>query len=258
MPMLEARHLVKRFFGVTVVHDVSFEVRRGEVIGYLGPNGSGKSTTAKMLTGLLDASAGAVFFDGEDIARNPVSFRQRLGYVPEEPILYTFQSAIEYLELVGRLRELPPVLLTKKIGALLELFGLSHAANQDISSYSKGMKQKVMLISALLHDPDLLILDEPDSGLDVTTTLVLRQLVMALARRGKAVLYSSHVLELVEKACDRVIVLHQGKIVANDTVETLERLMSSGSLEEVFSQLVLRVDPERTAADIADVVVDHA
>jgi len=148
--------------------------------------------------------------------------------------------------------------LPKKIGALLELFGLSHAANQDISSYSKGMKQKVMLIAALLHDPDLLILDEPDSGLDVTTTLVLRQLVMALARRGKAVLYSSHVLELVEKACDRVIVLHQGKIVANDTVETLERLMSSGSLEEVFSQLVLRVDPERTATDIVDVVVDRA
>jgi len=256
--MLEARHLVKRFYGVTVVDDVSFEVRRGEVIGYLGPNGSGKSTTAKMLTGLLEASAGAVLFDGENIARNAVSFRQRLGYVPEEPILYTFQSAVEYLELVGRLRELPPTLLAKKIGALLELFGLSHAANQDISSYSKGMKQKVMLIAALLHDPDLLILDEPDSGLDVTTTLVLRQLVMALARRGKAVLYSSHVLELVEKACDRVIVLHQGKIVANDTVETLERLMSSGSLEEVFSQLVLRVDPERTATDIVDVVVDRA
>jgi len=256
--MLEARHLVKRFYGVTVVDDVSFEVRRGEVIGYLGPNGSGKSTTAKMLTGLLEASAGAVFFDGENIARNAVSFRQRLGYVPEEPILYTFQSAVEYLELVGRLREFPPTLLAKKIGALLELFGLSHAANQDISSYSKGMKQKVMLIAALLHDPDLLILDEPDSGLDVTTTLVLRQLVMALARRGKAVLYSSHVLELVEKACDRVIVLHQGKIVANDTVETLERLMSSGSLEEVFSQLVLRVDPERTATDIVDVVVDRA
>src|SRR6185369_4905392 len=161
-------------------------------------------------------------------------------------------------ELVGRLRELPPALLTKKIGALLELFGLSHAANQDMGSYSKGMKQKVMIIAALLHDPEVLILDEPDSGLDVTTTLVLRKLVTALAKRGKAVLYSSHVLELVEKACDRVLVIHQGKIVADDTVEALQHLVSSGSLEEVFSQLVLRDDPERTAADIADVIVDHA
>ena len=133
--MLEARHLVKRFFGTAVVNDVSFEVRAGEVVGYLGPNGSGKSTTAKMLTGLLETSGGAVLFDGQDIARDPIAFRKRLGYVPEEPNLYTFQSAIEYLELVGRLRELAPALLTRKIGALLELFGLSHAANQDIGSY---------------------------------------------------------------------------------------------------------------------------
>jgi ABC-2 type transport system ATP-binding protein len=256
--MLQAQHLVKRFYGVTVVNDVSFEVRRGEVVGYLGPNGSGKSTTAKMLTGLLDTSAGTVFFDGHDVTRDPVRFRRRLGYVPEEPILYTFQSAIEYLELVGRLRELPSAHLAKKIGALLELFGLTYAANQDIGSFSKGMKQRVMLIAALLHDPDVLILDEPDSGLDVTTTLVLRELLTALARRGKAVLYSSHVLEFVEKTCDRVLVIHQGRIVADDTVEALQRLVRSGSLEEVFSQLVLRDDPERTAADIADVVVDHA
>jgi ABC-2 type transport system ATP-binding protein len=120
------------------------------------------------------------------------------------------------------------------------------------------MKQRVMLIAALLHDPDVLILDEPDSGLDVTTTLVLRELLTALARRGKAVLYSSHVLEFVEKTCDRVLVIHQGRIVADDTVEALQRLVRSASLEEVFSQLVLRDDPERTAADIADVVVDHA
>ena len=257
--MLEARHLVKRFFGVTVVNDVSFDVRPGEVVGYLGPNGSGKSTTAKMLTGLLETSAGAVLFEWR-------GHRARSGRLPPASRLRSRRAAtsipssrrLEYLELVGRLRELPPALLARKIGALLELFGLSHAANQDIGSYSKGMKQKVMIIAALLHDPDVLILDEPDSGLDVTATLVLRQLVIALARRGKAVLYSSHVLELVEKACDRVVVIHRGNVVANDTVEALQRLMSRGSLEEVFSQLVLRADPERTAADIADVVVDHA
>lgn len=256
--MLEARHLVKRFFGFMAVNDVSFTVRPGEVVGYLGPNGSGKSTTAKMLTGLLEPSSGAVVWGGQDIAQDPIAFHRTLGYVPEEPNLYTYQSAKEYLELVGRLRELPPRLLARKIGALLNLFGLSHEADQDIGAFSKGMKQKVMIIAALLHDPDLLILDEPDSGLDVTATLVLRHLITALARRGKVVLYSSHVLELVEKTCDRVIVIHRGKVVADDTVGALRDLMSSDSFEDVFGQLVQRDDPARTASDIVDVVVDHA
>ncbi len=256
--MLSAQRLVKRFHGVTAVNDVSFEVRAGEVVGYLGPNGSGKSTTAKLLTGLLDTSSGAVLCDGQDVSRDPVAFRRRLGYVPEEPNLYSFQSAVEYLELVGRLRELPPRPMAEKIFALLELFGLTHAAHQDIGTFSKGMKQKVMIIAALLHDPDVVILDEPDSGLDVTATLMLRHLLTALARRGKAVIYSSHVLELVEKACDRVIVIHRGKVVADDTVGNLQTLMRSRSLEEVFAQLVLRVDPAQTASDIAEVVASHA
>jgi ABC-2 type transport system ATP-binding protein len=256
--MLEARHLVKRFFGVTVVDDVSFIVRPGEVVGYLGPNGSGKTTTGRMLTGLVETSAGHVYVDGRDIADDLIAFRRRLGYVPEEPHLYGFQSGREYLELVGRLRELPPRAIERKIDALLELFGLSDAAHQSIASYSKGMKQKVLIIAALLHDPDVLIFDEPDSGLDVTAALVLRHLVRALATRGKAILYSSHVLELVEKLCDRVIVLHRGRVVADDSVSRLRHLMTSASLEEVFAQLVLRDDPERTARDIAEVVAGHA
>ena len=256
--MLEARRVVKRFFGITVVDDVSFSVGAGEVVGYLGPNGSGKTTTAKMLTGLVETSAGSVLFAGHDITHDLMAFRRRLGYIPEEPHLYSFQSGREYLELVGRLREIPPRLLERKIGALLELFGLSEAANQGLASYSKGMKQKVLIIAALLHDPDVLIFDEQDSGLDVTATLIPRHLVHALAERGKAVLYSSHVLELVEKLCTRVVVLHRGRVVADDSVANLRRLMTSTSLEEVFAQLVLRDDPERTARDIADVVVDHA
>jgi ABC-2 type transport system ATP-binding protein len=256
--MLEARHLVKRFHGVTVVNDVSFTVRPGEIVGYLGPNGSGKTTTAKMLTGLLDPSSGAVLFAGGDIGRDLIAFRRRLGYVPEEPFLYSFQSGREYLELVGRLRELASAALDRKIDALLDLFGLSHAAHLGIASYSKGMKQKVLIIAALLHDPDVVIFDEADSGLDVTANLVLRHLIVALAERGKAVLYSSHVLELVEKLCHRVLVLHRGVVVADDSVDNLRRLRAGGSLEEVFSQLVLRDDPERTAHDIADVVMNHA
>ncbi len=256
--VLEARHLVKRFHGITAVADASFELHAGEVVGYLGPNGSGKSTTARMLTGLLEASSGSVYFSGSNISDDPITFRRRLGYVPEEPHLYTFQSAAEYLELVGRLRELPTAVYRKKAMALLELFGLSHAADQELGTFSKGMRQRVMIVAALLHDPDVLILDEPDSGLDVTATLVLRHLLGALARRGKAVLYSSHVLELVEKACERVVVIHRGRIVADDTVDALRVLMRSSSLEEVFAQLAIQMDPARTAADIAEVVTAHA
>ena len=256
--MLEADHLAKRFFGITVVDDVSFVVRPGEVVGYLGPNGSGKTTTAKMCTGLLETSSGSVRFRGKKIDDDLIAYRKRLGYVPEEPHLYTFQSGREYLELVGRLRELPGDVLDRKIDALLDLFGLRTAADQTIGSYSKGMRQKVLIIAALLHDPDVLIFDEPDSGLDVTTTLVLRHLVRALARRGKAVLYSSHVLDIVEKLCDRVIVLHRGRVVADDSLASLEQLMTRRSLEEVFAQLVLRDDPEQTARDVVDVVVGRA
>jgi ABC-2 type transport system ATP-binding protein len=256
--MLEARRLVKRFSGVTVVDDVSFLLRPGEVVGYLGPNGSGKTTTARMLTGLADTTTGAVLFNGRDINEDLIGFRRRLGYVPEEPQLYPFLSGREYLQLVGRLRELPEPLLERKIGTLLELFGLTGAIEQGISSYSKGMKQKVLIAAALLHDPDVLIFDEPDSGLDVATALVLRHLVRILAERGKAILYSSHVLEVVEKLCTRVIVLHRGRVVADDSVPQLRTVMARNSLEEVFSQLVLRVDPERTARDIADAVAVHA
>jgi ABC-2 type transport system ATP-binding protein len=256
--MLEVRHLIKRFHGHAVVNDVSFGVRAGEVVGYLGPNGSGKTTTTRMLTGLLDPTSGAVLFEGRDTRLDALEFRRRLGYVPEEPYLYPFLSGREYLELVGRLREMPAARMDRKIDALVDLFGLSGAGDQGISSYSKGMKQKILVIAALLHDPDLIIFDEPDSGLDVTAALVLRHLVATLAARGKAILYTSHILDVVEKLCTRVIVLHEGRLVADASVSELRTHLSSGSLEEVFSHLVLRRDPERTAHDIAEVVTSGA
>jgi ABC-2 type transport system ATP-binding protein len=252
--MLEARHLVKRFHGHAVVDHVSFAVHRGEVVGYLGPNGSGKTTTTRILTGLLEPTTGAVLFDGRETRLDSIEYRRRLGYVPEEPHLYPFLSGREQLQLVGRLREMPPSSMDRRIDALLELFGLSDAAEQGIGAYSKGMKQKILVIAALLHDPDLLIFDEPDTGLDVTAALVLRHLVANLAARGKAILYTSHILDVVEKLCTRVIVLHEGRVVADDSVQQLRTVLASRSLEEVFAHLVLRHDPERIARDIADVV----
>jgi ABC-2 type transport system ATP-binding protein len=256
--MLEARHLSRRFHGMTVVHDVSFVLDAGEVLGYLGPNGSGKTTTLRMLTGGLEPNAGHVLLDGRSIDEIPIELRRRIGYVPEEPHLYPFLSGREYLELVGRLREIPRALLTRKIDALLELFGLADAGDQEIAAYSKGMKQKVLVGAALLHDPDVLILDEPESGLDVGTSVMLRHLVRAFSARGKAVLYSSHVLEAVEKVCSRVIVLHRGRVVADDSVARLEALMSLASLEEVFAELAIRSDPAAIAREIVAVTALRA
>jgi ABC-2 type transport system ATP-binding protein len=258
MAMLEARRLVKRFFGHATVDHVSFVVHSGEVVGYLGPNGSGKTTTTRMLTGLLQPSSGEVVCDGREVRLDPVEFRRRLGYVPEEPHLYPFLTGREHLELIGRLRELPSASMDRKIAALLELFELSDAKEQEIAGYSKGMKQKILIIAALLHDPDVLIFDEPDSGLDVSGVLVLRHLVRNLAARGKAILYTSHTLDVVERLCTRVIVLHEGRVVADDSVHRLRTMLATSSLEQVFAHLVLRREPAQVAQDIADVVTTGA
>src|SRR5882757_2159279 len=223
--MLEARGLTKRFRSMTVVDHVNFTVRAGEITGYLGPNGSGKSTTAKMMTGLLHPTEGEILFEGRNIRQDPIAFRQRLGYVPEEPNLYGYLTGLEYLQLAGGLRGIPADVVTAKANALLELLSLREARWVPISAYSKGMKQRVLIAAALLHDPDVLIFDEAQSGLDIANALLFRHLLHALAARGKAILYISHVLEVVEKVCEHVIVIYRGRIVADDSVGRLRDLM---------------------------------
>jgi ABC-2 type transport system ATP-binding protein len=252
MADLRAQHLSKHFSGIRVVNDVTLTLRPGEIVGYLGPNGSGKTTTARMLAGLLEQSSGRVEYDGADIRNDVLAFHRHLGYVPEEPFLYPFLSGREYLELVGRLREVPERLLSTKIDGFLELFSLTSAADQSIASYSKGMRQKIVISAALLHDPAVVIFDEPETGLDVATTLMLRHLVRTLALRGKAIMYSSHILEVVERVCDRVIVLQKGAVVADDSIDRLRVLSASKSLEGAFSHLVIRDDPESIARSLAD------
>jgi ABC-2 type transport system ATP-binding protein len=252
---LEARDLTKFYAATAAIREVSFTLEPGTILGLLGPNGSGKSTTVSLLTGLREPSAGQIRFDGRNIADRMVEYKARVGYVPEEAHLYSFLSGREHLDLIGRLRRLPVDLLRHKISTLLDLFGLTSAADQRIGAYSKGMKQKVLLIAALLHDPDLLILDEPESGLDLTAGLVLRSLIPILAARGKMILYSSHVLDHVEHLCAKVIVLHRGRIVAEGSVPQLRAMTErSASLEDVIAQLVTTTDPAGTARDIADVV----
>jgi ABC-2 type transport system ATP-binding protein len=252
--MLEVRRLTKRFRNRTVVDGVSFTIRAGEITGYLGPNGSGKSTTVKMLTGLLPPTTGQVLFQGQDIREDPTGFRRRLGYVPEEPHLYSYLTGLEYLQLAGRLRGIAARRVDEKANELLEQLSLTDARWAPISTYSKGMKQRVLIAAALLHDPDLLIFDEAQSGLDTANALLFRHLLRALAARGKAVLYISHVLELVEKVCEHVIVIYKGQIVADDSVQRMRELMHLPNLEEIFAELVRQDDMEARAREIAQTI----
>ncbi len=250
--MLEARALTKRYPTTTAVDEVSFTVKPYEVLGYLGPNGSGKSTTVNMIVGLLEPTRGEVLFEGRSIQSQWIEYKRRLGYVPEQPHLYPHLTGREYLQLAGRLRGLPGKSLGKKIDDLLQLFSLGGARHSPIASYSKGMRQKVLISAALLHNPDILVFDEPLSGLDVTTGLVFRSLIKSLAREGK--IYSSHVLEVVEKVCTHVMILRKGRIAAHDSVDALRILMNLPSLEDIFSELVLEQDTETTANSIVEVM----
>lgn len=252
--MLEVQNLTKRFSGIPAVDDVSFQARAGDITGYLGPNGSGKSTTMKMITGLIDPGAGEIRFDGQPVRHDLLNFKRRLGYVPEEPYLYSHLSGLEYLVMVGQLRELPAKEAADRIDGLLRLLSLHGDRYAPISSYSKGMKQKVLIAAALLHNPDLILLDEPFSGLDIATAFVLRSLIQELAARGKVVLFSSHELETVERVSSHVVILHHGKVVADDSIERLRTLMALPTLEEIFSQLAVEQDTTAIACSIADLI----
>ena len=252
--MLELRGVTKHYTGIPVVNDVSFIAEAGQVTGYLGPNGSGKSTTLKMITGLIEPSEGEILFNGVPIGRDRIAHKQRLGYVPEEPHLYPHLTGIEYLEMVGQLRALPEQKLAVKASGFLRLLGLHGDRNVPISSYSKGMRQKILLSAALLHNPDLILLDEPFSGLDVTSALILRGLIRDLAARGRVVLFSSHELDVVERVSSRVIILHKGRVVANDSIAELRRLMEMRTLESIFSQLAVEQNTDAVTQEMVELI----
>jgi ABC-2 type transport system ATP-binding protein len=251
--MLEVTGLTKTYGGVLAVKDLSFTARPGQVIGFLGPNGSGKSTSIRVLTGLLRATRGRVSWNGVDIQTLLLDYQARLGYVPEEPHLYQYLTAPEYLHLVGGLRDLPHETVARRIERYLELFHLDTDRYAPLSSFSKGMRQKVLISAALLHDPDIVVLDEPCSGLDVASTLVLRTIVRSLAERGKVIVYSSHVLDMVEKVCSEVLILHEGRVVAHDSVDRLRELQHAASLEQVFKQLAVEENVEDVGRRLAAV-----
>jgi ABC-2 type transport system ATP-binding protein len=252
--MLEVQHLYRSYRTIPAVEDVSFRVGAGEVVGFLGPNGAGKSTTVKIITGMLRPNEGKVLFEGQDIEKDMVGYRAQLGYVPEEAHLYSYMSGLEYLQLVGRLRGLGEAVIETKATRLLKLLNLESWQYSPISTYSKGMRQRVLIAASLLHDPKLLIFDEPLSGLDVVSGRLFKDLLELLAAQGKAVLYISHVLEVVEQVCNRVIVIAKGRVLADAPPADLARLMSLPNLERVFAQLVEQQDTRRLAEQMVEVM----
>jgi ABC-2 type transport system ATP-binding protein len=237
--MLEVHRLTKYYGALAAIRDLSFEVRPGEVLGLLGPNGSGKSTTVKILTGLLRPTSGSVQLNGRDIHADLEAYKALVGYVPEEPHLYSYLTAPEYLRLVAGLRCVPETTLDDKIDQFLQSLDISDDRYQTLASYSKGMKQKVLIAAALLHNPGVVVLDEPFSGLDVSASRMLKMFVGALAAEGKIVVFSSHVLEVVEQVCSRVVILKDGRIVGQDSVANLRATLHLPSLDAVFASLVV-------------------
>jgi ABC-2 type transport system ATP-binding protein len=248
--MLELKGIIKNYNRVAVVRQVSFTARPGEILGYLGPNGAGKSTTIKMLAGLLEPDAGQILLDGQDTRLDIVAYKKRIGYIPEQAEVYPQLSGREYLQLVGRLRLIPEKELEGKIDFLMEQVGLAMDRHLPMENYSKGMRQKVLVLAAVLHNPDVLLLDEPLSGLDVSTVLIFKEILRAFAALGKIIIFSSHLIDVVERICDRVIIIDRGVILADDSVIRLRELTSQPSLESVFKKLVQTGDLEQRARNI--------
>lgn len=254
LAILQAVQLVKNYAGLPAVAGVDLSVSPGEIVAYVGPNGSGKSTTVKMLAGLLEPTSGEVRFRGENIQQDIANYKRALGYVPEEAQLYSFLTGWEYLDLVATLRGLNRKRFEEKAAALLESLSLFPHRHSRIGTYSKGMRQRIVLISGVLHNPELLILDEPLSGLDVTSALIIRKAIALLARDGKAILFSAPVLEVIEKICTRLIILRRGKVVASGSIEEIERSLKTSGIEGAFLQLADQSDTDALARNIVDAI----
>lgn len=235
--ILRLRDLRMRFGSHQVLQGIDLDVYRGQIIGYIGPNGAGKSTTLKIMLGLIEGYEGTVEIFGENIAEGDVSYKRRIGYVPENAEVYDNLTAAEYLTFVGELYGMSRKEAEEKALALLTQFEMEDVFHQRISSFSKGMRQKVILVSSMLHNPDLIFLDEPLSGLDANSVMIIKDIMEQLKEQGKTIVYSSHMMDIVERISNRIILLVNGKIAADGTFEELKEQNKEGSLEGIFNQL---------------------
>lgn len=254
MNIIKITDLSMKYDNNPVLNNINLEVKAGEIIGYIGPNGAGKSTTVKIMLGLVTGYTGKVEIFGEDISLGNVDYKRRIGYVPEVADLYDSLTAREYLTFIGSLYGLSDNDVDVKAKELLKLFDIQDVYDQRINTFSKGMRQKVVIISSLLHNPDLLFLDEPLSGLDANTVMVVKELLSLFSEKGKTIFYSSHIMEVVEKISNRIILINKGQIVADGSFETLKDQVHGSTLEQIFNELTGFNQHEEIAKNILSVI----
>lgn len=252
-PIIRVKNLHKTYgrfnASKTALNNVSFDIYPGKIIGYIGPNGAGKSTTIKILAGLLGDFNGEVSIFGKDIRKDSLEIKKRIGFIPENAALYDVLTPIEYLQFIGQLYGMTEDEIAAKALKLLELFELKEVSNQRINTFSKGMKQKVLLISGLIHNPDVIFLDEPLSGLDANSVIIVKEVLRQLASEGKTIFYSSHIMDVVEKISDRIILIANGNVVADGTFNELNN-NEDQSLENLFSKLTGNTNQSEKAQEI--------
>ncbi len=235
--IISVRNLSKSYGEKLVLNQINLEIAPGQVIGYIGPNGAGKSTTVKILIGLISDFTGEVYINGMDIRKNALDVKKSIGYVPELAELYDVLTPYEFLHFIGSLYDLTETQIDERMNRMLEAFGMLGNIDQRMESFSKGMKQKVLIVSAMLHNPEIVILDEPLSGLDANAVIVVKDLIRKLADSGKTVFYCSHMMDIVEKVSDRIILIDKGEVLADGTIEALRAKEGKDSLEAIFSGL---------------------
>ena len=236
-PIIRIANLFKNYGTKSVLKDINLEAYPGQVIGYIGPNGAGKSTTVKILCGLLTDYEGTVTIKGFDLKTETLAVKRIIGYVPELAELYDVLTPREYLQFSGALYELDEAICHERIERMMQAFGLAENIDQRMDSFSKGMRQKVLLASGILHNPDIIILDEPLSGLDANSVIIVKELISKLAKDGKTIFYCSHMMDVVEKVSDRIVLIDEGRIIANGTIEELRDQQGNTSLEQIFAKM---------------------
>ena len=252
-PVLEANHLTRTFGDFVAVDDATFTLQPGEIVGFLGPNGAGKTTTIKMLTGLLGPSTGAARVAGYDIVAQPLEAKARIGYVPDTPNLYGKLKASEYLRFVGQLYRVPPAQVEERMRPMLDMFDLTEVAGNYLDTFSHGMQQKVAITGAFLHDPQIVFMDEPTVGLDPRSARLIKDLMIRNRDRGRTIFFSTHILEIAQTMCDRVIIINKGRIVADARVDELRAMRGEQSLEDIFLELTGGTDVDDMVKELDDV-----
>jgi len=250
--MIETENLGRAYGNRVALQGLTLTVAPGEIFGFLGPNGAGKSTTVKILTGMIKPGTGSARVAGFDVVREPLEVKRRIGYVPESAALYESLTAREYLELIASLYHLPPGGAGSRIEEMLARFDLSAAIDQRLSEFSKGMKQKVLIASALMHRPDVLFLDEPLTGLDASAALVVKELIRGLAAQGRTIFFCSHVLEVVERVCTRIVIIDKGRLIADGTSAQIAAAAGASTLEQAFVTLTGTRDAAQITHDLLE------